>query len=340
MQIIYPYSDYIRKEEMTPTQFIELIGRTCYKSTDKIADETDKTFVHGLCKSKHYAMIEHFWVHCIADMPYSDFMEDLNYFATQILAVQGRDSDLVKHIQITGTGAKTFISCPIRVVVEMIDTQNNSREWDKRTHFQWCLSCVRAYPDFFSGAEETILSTKFEWLGENDFIEKLQNYLWDKSITVRNREVMKHKTHTIKFVCDRGVSHELVRHRPCSFAQESQRYCNYSKNKFGGEVFFINPFFWSEDKEGFRYLSWVKACEHSEEIYLELLANGATPQEARIVLPNSVKTEIIVTANETEWQHIVNLRYHGTTGAPHPQMKEVMSFAYHTLREKSEGRIK
>lgn len=336
MQIVYPYSDYIKKEELSPTQFIEMIGRTCYKSTDKIAEGTDKTFVHGLCKSKHYAMIEHFWVHCISRITYADFMEDLRYFSTHILKKCGGESDLLKHIQITWTGDKLFISCPIRVVVEMIETQK-VKDWNRRTFFQWCLSCVKAYPDFFNGEEENILSTKFYWYDEQSFIEELKNALWDKSTLVSNEEIMKHRTHTIKFLCDRGVTHELVRHRPCSFAQESQRYCNYAKDKFGGEVLFVKPCFWQEDSP--EYQDWKNACSYAETTYLRLLNRGATSQEARTVLPNSVKTEIIVTANETEWQHIVDLRYHGTTGVPHPQMKEVMSFAYHTLREKSEGRV-
>lgn len=115
--------------------------------------------------------------------------------------------------------------------------------------------------------------------------------------------------------------------------------CNYSNNKFNNEITVIKPCFWDEDSN--QYKAWTKFCEHSEKIYFELLnCNSTYPQEARNVLPTSVKTEIVVTATEQEWQHILNLRLHGTTGAPHPQMIEIMELAYESLREQSENRLK
>ena len=130
--------------------------------------------------------------------------------------------------------------------------------------------------------------------------------------------MIEHSSLSVKFVVDRGVSHELVRHRIASFAQESTRYCNYSKDKFGNEITVIEPCFWNEDT-GF-YECWKVSCEQSERYYFELLNGGATPQQARTVLPNSLKTEITITANYREWRNFFKLR---TAEASHPQMREV-----------------
>lgn len=133
--------------------------------------------------------------------------------------------------------------------------------------------------------------------------------------------MLEHASMTVRFVVDRGVSHELVRHRIASFAQESTRYCNYSKDKFGNELTFIRPCFWEEGTA--KYNAWEDAMKLAESFYLQMLAYGATPQEARSVLPNSLKTEIVMTANMREFRHFFQLRAAGITGAPHPQMMEV-----------------
>ena len=130
--------------------------------------------------------------------------------------------------------------------------------------------------------------------------------------------MLEHVFATVKVICDRGVSHELVRHRLASYAQESTRYCNYGH---AGEITVIKPRFFEEDT--LKYDIWKAACKQCEVRYLQLLASGATPQEARTVLPNSLKTEIVMTMNLRGWMHFFNLRAIGTTGAPHPQMSEV-----------------
>jgi thymidylate synthase (FAD) len=141
---------------------------------------------------------------------------------------------------------------------------------------------------------------------------------------------LEHISISIELVVDRGVSHELVRHRLASFCQESTRYANYSKDKFGKEITVIKPFFFDADEvktkigEVNKYDAWWIACLHAELAYMTLLGKGATPQEARSVLPNSLATKILVTANLREWRHIFNLRVIGTTGKPHPQMVEAM----------------
>lgn len=123
---------------------------------------------------------------------------------------------------------------------------------------------------------------------------------------------------TVRFIVDRGISHELVRHRLASYAQESTRYCNYTKGKFGDELTFIKPFFWPENS--LAYKVWAKQCLDAEISYRYLISLGATPQEARSILPNSLKTEVVMTANPREWRAFFSLR---TPESAHPQMREV-----------------
>ncbi len=152
-----------------------------------------------------------------------------------------------------------------------------------------------------------------------------------KIVKNHHEAMLEHASMTVKFIVDRGVSHELVRHRLASFAQESTRYCNYSKNKFGNEITVIKPYFFEENAK--MYDIWKSAMENAEKAYLDLLNGGASPQEARSVLPNSLKTEVIVTANMREWRHFFKLRAAGETGAPHPQMAEVAIPLLKTCKE-------
>ena len=130
--------------------------------------------------------------------------------------------------------------------------------------------------------------------------------------------LLRHRYIGVKFVVNRAVTHEIVRHRPCSFLQESQRYCRYSQDKFDNQVTFIKPMFYIEGTE--EYKLWTQAMAETEKIYLRLLETS-TPQAARTVLPNSCKTEIIVYCNLEEWRHIFRLR---TTKAAEPSMREIM----------------
>lgn len=134
-----------------------------------------------------------------------------------------------------------------------------------------------------------------------------------------HHSVIEHGNISLKIICDRGVTHELVRHRLAAYSQESTRYCNYSRGKFNNEICCIRPYFWKTNSHKFDV--WAKACESAEKYYMELLGDGASPQEARSVLPNSLKTEIVITANIREWRHITTLR---TSPRAHPQMREVM----------------
>lgn len=143
-----------------------------------------------------------------------------------------------------------------------------------------------------------------------------------KIVNKGHHSVIEHVNVTGRFIIDRGVSHELVRHRLAMFSQESTRYCNYSGEKFGEEITVINPCFWPSDSV--QYEAWAAAMQNAEMAYMNLLYLGATAQEARAVLPNSLKTEVVMTANLREWRHVLTLR---TSKAAHPQIREVMWIA-------------
>mgnify|MGYP000886966935 CR=1 FL=1 len=150
-----------------------------------------------------------------------------------------------------------------------------------------------------------------------------------KLIQLGDESVLEHVSITVRFICDRGISHELVRHRLAAITQESTRCCNYSQGKFGDEITVIRPDFLKEGS--FKYVIWRYACMYAEQAYFHLLENGATPEEARAVLPNSLKTEVIMTCNLREWRHILSLR---TNKRAHPQMRELMIPLLHELQNR------
>lgn len=169
----------------------------------------------------------------------------------------------------------------------------------------------------------------------NDILRKLERYgrvcyksenLMEKSnanqfiqskLELGHESIIEHEKATVMFIVDRGISHEIVRHRIAAYSQESTRYCNYSKDKFGNEITVIEPFFFVGKPA---YENWKESCLCAEKNYLEMLDLGCSPQEARSILPNSLKTEIVVTYNFREWRHFFKLR---CSPAAHPQMRQV-----------------
>ena len=138
--------------------------------------------------------------------------------------------------------------------------------------------------------------------------------------------VIEHASATILFVCDRGVSHELVRHRLVSYSQESTRYCCYAKEKFGSEITVIEP-----PDLGVHRKEWENSCTYIESNYMQMIRGGVKPEIARSILPNCLKTEIVTTTNLREWGHILSLR---TSKAAHPQIREIMHQAAKILKDK------
>lgn len=291
---------------------IEKVGRVCYKSEDKITEDSAKPFVDRMIKSGHGAMLEHGTVYLQYEVVKGAINPLTKYYLNKYSKVKAKEGAI-------GETMRLFVTTNLRVLVE-------------------------------NG-----------WLDDLQYICEPTEY--------HERRV------TVHFVCDRGVSHEFVRHRVMSFAQESTRYCNYSKNKFGNELTFIIPC-WLDIPEGVAYFhdginyrvgatmenpfgesvnfkAWVnkksnyvevhdyiQALDSAEKAYFRLMDkwenrvadkryttgfkdNPWTPQQARAVLPNSLKTELVVTGFTSDWNHFFDLRVRGTTGAPHPQAKEL-----------------
>ena len=181
----------------------------------------------------------------------------------------------------------------------------------------------------FYGETWKYITTNLRVLVENDWLDDLQ-YICEPT-EYHERRV------TVRFTTDRGVSHEFVRHRVFSFAQESTRYCNYSKDKFGNELTFIIPS-WVDTIEPGTYEDdhefpsmwghdhwmesiWFDNMIKCENDYITMVREYLTPQQARQILPNSLKTELVMTGFVSDWQHFFDLRARGTTGAPHPDAK-------------------
>lgn len=270
---------------------IEKVGRVCYKSEDKITEDSAKPFVDRMIKSGHGAMLEH---------------------GTVYLKITYKNTDFTTLCMFYGKNKYSVL--------------NHSE--DNKIYY---------------------ITTNYRVLVENNHLSDLK-YLCEPS-EFHERRV------TVHFVCDRGVSHEFVRHRVMSFAQESTRYCNYSNDKFGNELTFIIPCWLdiiseadeihTDGNEGdFCYpediytSNFLYTLRYAERAYLDLLQqwdkripdkryksgfrnNPWTPQQARAILPNALKTELVVTGFTSDWNHFFDLRARGTTGAPHPQAKEL-----------------
>ena len=151
-----------------------------------------------------------------------------------------------------------------------------------------------------------------------------------EKIAQRGHEsVIEHYNITVRFICNRGFTHELVRHRLAAYSQESTRYCNYNKDKFGSEITVIKPFEINEDTK--EYDLWKEAMQNAEKSYMAMIENGSKPENARGVLPIDIKTEIVITTNLREWKHIFKLR---TSKAAHPSMRELMIPLLKEFKEK------
>lgn len=189
------------------------------------------------------------------------------------------------------------------------------------------MEIIDQYFEIIDDFDENYILKKIEKIARTCY--KSEDKITDDGTSARNlvrgliksghEAMLEHVSISVKFITDRAVSHELVRHRLCSFAQESQRYVNYDKKG----IIFIKPVSMKEDSK--EYIEWKNAINYAANMYHEQINTyNLKPEIARSVLPNSTKTEIVVTANLREWRHIFNLRLIGTTGRPHPQMKDLM----------------
>jgi thymidylate synthase (FAD) len=300
MNFIEPSVKLIEEKDLYKK--IELAGRTCYKSEDKITDDSAIKFVRGLIKRQHTAMLEHaVLVFQLIHDTWADITSYIAYLNRQ------------KFINVTcGYDIKTgksryLVSANIRAICERGINDPLFRE------------LMKNYPDLAYGCDD--LSYNFY----EDIYAKIVNLNDFDNLTVDEKE--KHYYKTFRIVTNRGVTHELVRHRLCSFAQESTRYINYNEG-----LSIVLPFEFYNKSEEVQNL-YQEAFECSERLYGSLIKIGQTPQQARAILPIALKTEIVVTANLKEWIHIINLRYLGTTGAPHPDIKVITEKIYNIFKE-------
>ena len=318
MKIINPSVEIMRngleKNPVTPEQFIEKVGRTCYKSEDKITDTSAAKFVTGLVKRGHEAMIEH-WSLIFRFEEYCEFTRFLE--SKESMELAGYQFKLrATDFEVDGEH-RSIVSGNMRAWRDYI------KAWVDECNFipSNLFSIIRDYPIFFPEYQSRLPETDFPI------------YMFPisvKDLTEAERKV--HQDVTVKFICDRGVSHEIVRHRVASFAQESTRYCNYGLDKFDECITVIEPQFikdhFSKDPDGAVtgavIQAWERGCVDAEAAYFKLLELGCTPQEARSVLPNSLKTELIVTMNLAGWDHFFHLRC-----APdaHPDIQVVAKMA-------------
>lgn len=268
-------------EEKDPYKMIELAGRTCYKSEDKITENSAKEFVDRMIKLGHGAMLEHGTIYLKIDKTEDGHLPPARLYWS--------DGNHKKYTRVRKHGNSIYVTTNLRVIVE------------------------------------------------NDRLDDLQYQV----------EPTEHheKRITAKFICDRGVSHEFVRHRVFSFAQESTRYCDYSKDKFGNDITYIIPS-WLDLPEG-KYSDWdndwcdvselkllypevdnlsdpancfLQSIKNAEYYYFMLINRGWKPQQARQVLPFAVCSPLVMTGFESDWEHFFELR---CSGAAHPDAKKL-----------------
>lgn len=267
-------------------QHIERCGRTCYKSEDKITEDSAEKFVDMLVRRGHTAMVEHGTVYLKYDIIEHGSMNLPNKYHFNEYSVVTTNSEPLHGYEIP------------------------------------------EYKEKFNGHTYAYITTNLRVILQNGWLDDLKYQCEPSEHHV--------KRITVKFICDRGVSHEFVRHRVFSFAQESTRYCNYSKDKFGNELTFIIPCWTNlpEQEYGDRVnpkifnrgsvngieTTFVDNLRIAEDYYLRLINDGWKPQEARAVLPNSLKTELIMTGAIEQWEGFFKLR---CAKDAHPQAREL-----------------
>ena len=267
---------------------LEARGRICYKSEDKISQDSAAPFLTKIAASGHGSVLEMAAVTAEISCSAADI--------AALLACQPR------FLVVDGTENGLLITASVRALRELAAAPVTSA-----VVAAVAKALAAKYPFLFTGValpETALPPPRFLTL---DAVETLPESL-----------LLRHRFLGVKFVVSRAVSHELVRHRPCSFLQESQRYCNYGQARFGQHVSFIRPIFYPEGTSEF--VCWQQAMADAEAAYLHLLTTSS-PQAARTVLPNSCKTEIVVYCNLAEWRHIFRMR---TTSAAEPSMRQII----------------
>lgn len=273
---------------------IEACGRICYKSEDKIEVGSTEPFIEKILKHGHNSVAEMAVITIKIEVDSEKMVAQFFNCQPKFFQV---DHPAKKELLLTGS---------VRAYRELYKEHGNVKLIKAITGY-----LAQKYPLFFKDIiPKRGVSPQSGAIIQKVSLEEVDGFSIDF--------LAKHRYVGVKFYTNRAVTHEIVRHRPCSYLQESQRYCRYSEDKFNSQVTFIKPMFYEEGTD--EYKLWMTAMEDTEKTYLKLLETSS-PQAARTVLPNSCKTEIIVYCNLLEWLHIFRLR---TTPAAEPSMREVM----------------
>lgn len=292
---------YLEKVENTDdkSKKIELCGRLAYKSEDKITDASSYKFVKNIIKSKHYSVLEH-----------SDVIIKVGFFRYLQLKLQFN-----KHLRFSSHDMNFLVSGNIRAWLELFES--NPKKWN------WIAESMIH--------KDVRLLTFFSDVKGVDYIhpEPISNFEVLTYDDLDEQELEVHERISYRFVVPRSISHEIVRHRVMSFIQESQRYCNYSKDKFVNTITFCIPHWCKSIKEGGASVGhsytkkeelFIDALTVAEQAYFKLLEEGEKPEDARDILPNATKTEIIVTGYRDGWKHFLELR---TPNSAHPEIRKL-----------------
>lgn len=328
MRIIEPDTYLLRRKSKNVLQCIEQAARLAYKSEDKITPDSAKPFCKKLLDRKHYPVFEfanlHFKFCGYTEPEYirvDEYVKAVDIFAFILRSFPFLHvTEKFEVVQGVGLQKVVYVSGTVRVFEEAI---GNPLDVDAKysDNLIWA-GFVNFVQEYFvqQGLPEGIPRKLVYFNPWKEKVEFKALRVGEILVNLDENERNKHCMVGVRVVCSRAVSHELVRHRRCSFIQESQRYCNYSNNKFNKEITFISPsaFYPAGSPE---HNAWKKSMEAAEDMYMRLLKMGCTPQSARNVLPNSCATELIMYATVKEWLHIFSLR---TVPAADPAMQQIM----------------
>lgn len=285
---------------------IERCGRVCYKSEDKITEDSAQQFVANIIKRGHEAVLEHGILRYQLSSGGLYLTPRINWYLQTIQRLHNA-TGYHSYLRFTADSGRVLMSGNVRAWRDFLKAYVQTfREISKELR-----TVIVENPDFFPELlSPQIVRRCSDWHGRMVRVD-----FTPEQICAEDR--LEHQDVSVLFTVDRGISHEIVRHRPASYCQESTRYCDYSAGRFGGEITVIEP---KALRHTPGYKIWMDSCKRAETAYFDLLDCGCSPQEARGVLPNSLKTEIVMTANLAEWRHFFQLR---TSRAAHPQMREV-----------------
>lgn len=356
MKLIESKTEYIPQKKGLEGIYkqIELAGRTAYHSQDKITPDSAKDFVDRMIKSKHGAALEHgtvyLMIHTIAPEDW-----DKKIGRHKLLTIDDCRDDLRTNPTYNKKGEENWWAKEAGHKASVMAVKYADNPYSKvkivltkhelNTEGGIILTPTEGMPIITKGAGKIVsvfntvlVTTNLRVLVENNWLNDLQ-YLCSPTEFYEKR-------YTMRFTCSRAIANELVRHRTMSLLQESTRYINYSKERHGGEITYIIPSWCNfepaqieEYERGdyrhslVREYALLSGLSEAENYYMTMLSDDCTPQQARDVLPNATKTELIMTGFSSDWRFLMDLRLFGKTGAPHPDMKDLMQKAQKAMQE-------